>query len=164
MNRTDLTSPRAGLARKTESIAQDRPVLGVPAGSSILTNAGELPIEYVGAGDKAITRDRGMAEITQIDPVDYRGPVVRLTTGTFGKASPDREVMMPADQLILLRDWRAKMLFGVDEVMVPLHRLVDDEFITLIPNGQITLFQISLTAGHILYANGLETAISAPNP
>lgn len=163
MNPTNLTSPLTRSARRVESTAPAPIAMGIPAGSSILTNAGELPIEYVGAGDKAITRDRGMAEITAIDPITYEGAVVRILAGTFGANTPTQDVLLPADQLILLRDWRAKMLFGCDEIMVPLRRLVDGEFVSLIENGEITLFQITLGAGHVLYADGLETAISAPN-
>lgn len=163
MNRTDFTPSHLGLAAKEESKAASQHHLGVPAGSHILTSAGELPIEYIGAGDKAITRDCGMSLIKAIEPVEFRGPIVRLLAGTLGQAYPDKDILLPADQLILLRDWRAKMLFGSDEIMVPVHRLVDGEFVTLIENGEITLFQMELAAGQIVYADGLETAISPPN-
>lgn len=131
-------------------------------GSSLLTQSGELPIEFVTEGDKAITRDCGLATITAIEHVTTTGPAVHLRGGILGHSRPEKGLILPADQLVLLRDWRAKTLFGCEEVMVPVRRLVDGEFITLRNNTELSLFKIELAVGNIIYADGLEMVLNDP--
>mgnify|MGYP001580089229 CR=1 FL=1 len=136
---------------------------GIPAGTSLLTQAGELPIEFVSEGDKAITRDFGLSTITSIEHFKSTGPAVHLRGGILGHSRPEKDLLLPADQLVLLRDWRATALFGHKEVMVPVRRLVDGEFITLQNDVELSLFHIELTAGHIVYADGLEMILKDPD-
>jgi len=132
-------------------------------GSSLLTQSGELPIEFVTEGDKAITRDCGLATITAIEHFTTTGLAVHLRGGILGHSRPEKDLILPADQLVLLRDWRATALFGHKEVMVPVSRLVDGEFITLRQNVELSLFHIELSAGHIVYADGLEMILKDPD-
>jgi hypothetical protein len=135
---------------------------GIPAGSSLLTQSGELPIDYVCEGDKAITRDFGLSTITGIAHFTATGQAVHLRGGILGHSRPEKDLLLPADQLVLLRDWRAKTLFGQTEVMVPVRRLVDGEFITLRNNVELSLFRVELAVGHIVYADGLEMILKDP--
>jgi len=136
---------------------------GIPAGTSLLTQSGELPIEFICEGDKAITRDFGLSKITAIEQFTATGQAVHLRGGILGHSRPDKDLLLPADQLVLLRDWRAKALFGHSEVMVPVRRLVDGEFITMRNNVELSLFHVELAAGHIVYADGLEMILKDPD-
>ncbi len=153
---------QSGAVRARETERPDSLLRGFPAGSSFLTQSGEFSIEFLTQGDKAITRDFGLSTITSIEHFTVTGPAVHLRGGILGHSRPEKDLILPADQLILLRDWRATALFGCKEVMLPVRRLVDGEFITLRQSEKLSLFQIKLAAGNIVYADGLEIGLNDP--
>ena len=153
---------QSGAVRARTNERPDSVLRGFPAGSTLLTQSGELPIEFVCEGDKAITRDSGLSTIASIRQVTVTGSAVHLRGGILGHSRPEKDLLLPADQLVLLRDWRATALFGCKEVMVPVRRLVDGEFITLRQNEEMSLFQFNLAVGNIVYADGLEIALNDP--
>ncbi|QFS82737.1 hypothetical protein FIU97_07985 [Roseivivax sp. THAF40] len=132
------------------------------AGTSVLTLDGTLPAEYLSPGDRIITRDAGMAILR--DVVIRSGPVeaVAIRAGTFGHTRPDQDALMPASQEVLIRDWRAQAIFGRARALVPASRLVDGEFVRALGPTEMTLVALIFDAPHIIYADGLEVAASAP--
>ena len=153
---------QSGAVRARETERPESVLRGFPAGSTLLTQSGELPIEFVTIGDKAITRDFGLSTITAIEHFTVTGPAAHLRGGILGHSRPEKDLLLPADQLVLLRDWRATALFGCKEVMLPVRRLVDGAFITLRQNEELSLFSIELAAGNIVYADGLEIGLTDP--
>jgi hypothetical protein len=71
---------------------------------------------------------------------------------------PDQEVLLPASQEILLRDWRAKALFGAAQALVPVSRLVDGSFVCALGEIEMGLHELVFDRPHILYVDGLELA------
>ncbi|MHA6323535.1 Hint domain-containing protein [Roseivivax sp. CAU 1753] len=134
------------------------------AGTSVLTLDGTMPVEYLSPGDRVITRDSGMAVLC--DVIIRKGPVdaVSIRAGTFGHTRPDQDALMPATQEVLIRDWRAKALFGSDRALVPVARLVDGEFVRALGPREMTLVALVFDAPHIVYADGLEVAAAPPVP
>lgn len=134
------------------------------AGTVVLTLDGALPVEYLSPGDRVITRDSGMAILRATRHRKITVQAVCIQAGTLGNMRPDRDVILPASQEVLLRDWRAKTLFGRDTALVPSARLVDGEFIRNIGAVPLSLVELEFDAPHILYADGLEVAAKVPVP
>jgi hypothetical protein len=56
----------------------------------------------------------------------------------------------------LIRDWRAKALFGVRMAMVPASRLADGSFIRLEHLAQQRMYHLHFANPVVIYAGGLE--------
>jgi len=133
-------------------------ITGVMPGSIILTLDGEMPVEHLVPGDRVITRNTGMAVLRDIRRTQITTRAVRIMAGSLGDTRPDRDVIIPHNQPVLVRDWRAKALFGLQQTTVWAGALIDDEFIE--DMGEITMDILSLyfDAPHVLYIDGLELA------
>jgi hypothetical protein len=81
---------------------------------------------------------------------------ISFKAGSLGHTRPDQDLVLPAEQLVLLRDWRANAMFGVDQAMVRADALVDDEFICNLGLQKMLLHQLVFDAPHVIYAGGLE--------
>ena len=134
------------------------------AGTVVLTLDGALPVEYLAAGDRVITRDSGAATLIAIHHRKLRVKLVAIRAGTLGNSRPDRDAVLPATQEILVRDWRAKTLFGAERALVPAERLADGEFIRVIGTREVSVVALCFDAPHILYADGLELASAVAEP
>ncbi len=132
------------------------------AGTVVLTLEGALPVEYLNPGDRVITRDSGMAVVTQIRRTRRVIPAVAIRAGSLGNTRPDRDAVFPARQEILIRDWRAGALFGASQALVPAARLVDGEFVRDLGPAEMDLVELVFDAPHIVYADGLEVASALP--
>lgn len=134
---------------------------GLIAGTSILTLDGALPVKHLAPGDRVITRDSGVAVLKAVRVRKVTARMVRIKAGTLGTTRPDGDVVLPADQGILVRDWRAKAIYGEDRAIVPAAQLIDGEFIAEhSPAAQVTLFELEFDTPHIVYADGLELSVS----
>ena len=129
---------------------------GVLSGSIILTLDGEMPVEHLLPGDRIVTRDTGMAVLSSVHRHVLRVRAVRILAGSLGDTRPDRDVVLPEGQQVLVRDWRAKALFGLRQVAVSAQALIDGEFI--ISEGLMTmvLHELRFDTAHVIYADGLE--------
>ena len=137
--------------RATSAIAD-----GILRGTIVLTLKGEMPVEQLMPGDKVITRDSGVATVTAIESLKTIVQTVKIKAGSLGQTRPEDDVVIPAEQDILVRDWRARSLFGLDQAVVPAGKLIDDEYI--VDNGlqDALLFQICFDQPHVFYAGGVE--------
>lgn len=131
---------------------------GFSADSILLTLDGEKRVADLRPGDRVITRDTGMVILRSITRRSQLTRVVRILAGSLGHTRPTRDVTLPADQLILVRDWRAQAIFGAQQAMVPVARLVDGEFVTLWPAQDMLLYHLGFEGAHVLYVDGLELA------
>ncbi|QIE45326.1 hypothetical protein G5B38_07195 [Pseudohalocynthiibacter aestuariivivens] len=131
---------------------------GVGPGSILLTQSGETLVEDIVPGDRIITRDCGLVAVDNIRKHHVTTHTVRILAGSLGDTRPDRDVVMPAEQELLVRDWRAQALFGAAQAMVPVRSLVDGEFITHDGVRTLTLYQLCFDAPHVIYVDGLELA------
>jgi hypothetical protein len=144
--------------------AQSDTVVGFAAGSPLLTLDGAIPVEFLSPGDRVITRDAGMAILRDLHRVEATCEMVAILAGTLGHTRPEHDTILPGDQKVLLRDWRAQALFGAPQALAPARRLIDGEFIRLAGRQTLTLFQLVFDAPHILYVDGLELACELQIP
>ena len=129
---------------------------GILRGTIVLTLKGEMPVERLMPGDKVITRDSGVSTVRAIESMKTVVQTVKIKAGSLGQTRPEDDVVVPAEQDILVRDWRARSMFGKDQAIVSAIKLIDDEFI--LDNGlqDATLFQVCFDSDHVFYAGGLE--------
>ena len=131
---------------------------GLLADSIILTLDGERHVHDIGPGQRVVTRDSGTATVKSVRRHVILTDAVRIMAGSLGDTRPDRDLILPAGQPVLVRDWRAQALFGAAQAMVPAIRLVDGEFITHLGPRPMTLCEIEFDRPHVLYVDGLEVA------
>lgn len=148
--------PETVITRPLEHAADARAVSGVSEGTLILTLDGALPVEHLSPGDRIITR-AGARVLTAISSRPARGVYV-IRPHTLGHGRPGEAVTLGARQEILVRDWRARALYGSDQARVPVARLADGEYIAESRAG-VNLFQLEFAEDAVIYAGGLEVAI-----
>jgi len=134
------------------------PEVGFLAGTILLTQDGEMPVEFLSPGDRIITRDRGFVPLHHITRAPQSVRAIRIAAGSLGDTRPDCDLILPAGQPVLIRDWRAKALFGTAQAMVRADALVDGEFICDLGPREMQLFQLHFDSAHVLYDGGLEVA------
>ncbi len=130
----------------------------VVAGTGIFTSDGVLPAEFLGRGDRIITRDGGMAQVRNVSPRQAKTRCIGVAPGCLGNARPTGQVTLLADCPVLLRDWRAKALFGKPRAVVPISRLLDGQYICDLGVLDVHIITLQFDEPHILYADGLEVA------
>ena len=129
---------------------------GLLQGSELLTLDGEIPVEFLSVGDKLITRDTGISKVLHIQRSTRAVHTIALAAGSLGHTRPDRDARLAGDQMVLIRDWRARALFRSDRALVAARTLVDGEFVTDLGEVETTIYQVFCDSPHILYADGLE--------
>ena len=132
---------------------------GIVAGSIIFTSDGEIPVEYLSPGDRIVTRDAGMVALRDVASWRITAPAVAIKAGSLGHTRPEHNVILPASQNVLVRDWRAKSLFGKDQAVVQAGQLIDGEFITELGPRDMMLFHLTFDKPHVIYADGLELQV-----
>jgi hypothetical protein len=129
---------------------------GLVQGSVLLTLDGEIPAEFVSVGDKLITRDSGISKVVHIQRTTRMVRTIAVAAGSLGHNRPERDALLAGDQMMLIRDWRARAVFNAERALVAARALVDGEFITDLGEQEQTLIQIFCDSPHIIYADGLE--------
>ena len=137
------------------------PLRAVLAGTPVLTLDGELPVEFLQPGDRVLTR-AGMRRLAQIAvTVVQNVRVVCIAHGTLGVDRPAEDVTVSAAQEIMVRDWRARAMFGTSVAMIPAAKLADGEYIRRLTLVEARLFTLSFDEDAVIYAGGLELSCPA---
>lgn len=136
-------------------------------GTLILTPNGQVKVEDLAAGDRVITRDHGVQTVrwvghtdvsvvrTQINP-NLRPVLIRKDA--LGPGQPEQDMRVSRQHRILVRDWRAEMLFGAEGgVLAPAFTLCNDSTIREeYPSEPVTYIHIAFDQHEIIYADGIE--------
>ena len=147
---------KAATAKSTHA-----PLQAVLAGTPVLTQDGELPVDFLQPGDRVLTR-AGMRRLAQVAvSVVQNARVVCISHGTLGIDRPAEDVTVSAAQEILVRDWRAKAMFGTLAAMIPASKLADGEYIRAVTMPEARFFALSFAEDAVIYAGGLELACPA---
>jgi hypothetical protein len=148
---------RGGNAVQTRS----KDLTGLGAGTLVMTLEGEIPVEYLAAGDRVITRS-GARTLKATHARLVKGAFV-IAPHTLGHDRPEAEVAVGPTQQLLLRDWRARALYDRDQAHVPVALLVDGEYISA-ADGPVRLWRLAFEQEEVIYAGGLELTVPAPDP
>ncbi len=149
------------LSFTTTDALVDTLVTGVTAGTTVLTLDGDLPVQYLAPGDRVITRS-GARTLRAIDvTILTDAPMIRISASALGHDRPVDDLFVAPDQQILIRDWRAKALYGTDTAMVAAARLADGDYIRAEVVTEARLFTLHFDTDVVIYAGGLELACAA---
>lgn len=134
---------------------------GIALGTKVMTMEGEMPVEYLGVGDRVLTRGgaRKIRAITVM--VADHSEVAIIARNTLGQDRPSEEVILPAAQPVLIRDWRAKALFDKETAMVAVGRLADGAYIRRETVSGLRFFALGFDGDEVVYADGLELVCAA---
>lgn len=136
------------------------PAEGVTAGTMVLTLDGELPVQFLAPGDRVITRSGARALQSVEVTVIRNAQMIRVTASALGHDRPESDLFVSPTQPILVRDWRARALYGCDSTLVPALRLADGDYIRTETVAEVRLFTLRFTGEEVIYAGGLELACS----
>lgn len=139
----------------------------VARGTLIETVDGPVPVEELTPGDRVRTVDGpartlrwigsrrvGAAELA----ADPALRPIRIATGAFGAGRPARDLRVSPQHRILVGDWRAELLFGEAEVLVPAKALLNDRTVRVDHTaGEVEYFHLLFDGHEIIYTEGLPT-------
>ncbi|KAE9631572.1 Hint domain-containing protein [Parasedimentitalea maritima] len=140
-------------------------------GSRILTAVGELPVEQLERGDQVFCGDGKCRPIQWIGSAALDGHElrthpelcpIRFAPNSLAPGSPVGELMLSPQHRVLLKNWRAEMLFGEPEVLVTASSLTNDDTIRPVLTGDVEYFHILLEGHHTVWANGVECETLMP--
>ncbi|MGL4321945.1 MAG: Hint domain-containing protein [Paracoccaceae bacterium] len=154
-----MTAQLQGRVADTDLTAT-RVTKGMAQGTVVLTADGLLPVEFLAPGDRIITRD-GLRVLVDVSVHVMVGEVVRISASSQGHARPEEDVILGCDQALLIRDWRAKALYGAAQAMVPVARMVDGELIRREKTNGLRMYVLEFASPVVVYAGGLEMACDA---
>ena len=142
--------------------------LGMAAGTLVRTERGEWPVESLAPGDLVLTRHEGLQPLRAIGVTMARDiAVIRLGPGALGRPRGAAELVVPIAQQIMLRDWRARDLYGADAAPTPAAALAGEPHIHRETLPALRVFQLHFDRPQVIWANGLEltsTRIAMPSP
>ena len=129
---------------------------GLPVGTPILTADGCLPVEFLSPGDRIVTRNGGMTTLDSIHAVTRPTRLLEIAPGALGEVVPEAHLYLPAEQPVLLRDWRAENLYGQSQAMAAASMLIGQAGVTDLGERTCILFRLEFASARIVYAGGLE--------
>ena len=145
-----------GLGQAAGAALADSYGHGCAAGTSILTLDGALPVEFLCAGDRIITRNGARRLVQMTANVCVNAALVRVSPDSLGVGKPADDIVIAPDQPILIRDWRAKALYAAAQAMVPAARLIDGSYIRAETVTEARLYSLHFDEPAVIYAGGLE--------
>jgi hypothetical protein len=133
-------------------------------GTQILTPTGEKLIEELVVGDLVLTKNSGTQKIVWAGVRKLNGSTaskrfpVRISADAFGQGLPSRDLLVSPQHRILISDWRAELLFGASEVLVPAKHLVNDSTIRIETDlGEFSYHHILFEKHETVFSEGLPT-------
>lgn len=132
------------------------PCGGVPAGTNVLTSDGALPVEFLSAGDRIVSRDAGFVAVRGVGRDLWGGAWAMVRAGAFGPGMPEVDLPLPAPQQVLLRGDLAVAIAGQTQVLMPLSELLGQSGFQTCDIGPSHVFAICCGPLQVIYAGGVE--------
>ena len=134
------------------------------AGTRIETDDGDMLIEHLMAGDMVETMDHGM------QPIRWIGSTTRPAINKFapilfrkGALGNRRDLLVSPQHRMLISGWRAELMFGECEVLVPAKALLSDHKVIRKAGGLVTYFHILFDQHEIIFAEGCPSESFQPS-
>ena len=144
------------------------------SGTLITTASGEIKIDDLKVGDLVTTLDHGEQPIRWIgsrtlnlDELTAKPKLkpVRIPVGALGNGLPTRDLIVSQQHRVLVRSIIAKQMFKTSEVLVPAHKLVGIEGISIIEDAiELTYLHLLFARHEILFSEGAATESLYPGP
>jgi hypothetical protein len=128
------------------------------AGTLIATPSGPIAVEDLTTDDLVTTLDHGPQPIRwtgrrRVAATGNAAPVV-FRAGAIGN---DRDLMVSPQHRMLLTDWRAELMFGEPQVLVPAKALVNHDTIFVQEGGQVEYVHLLFDEHEIIFAEGVPS-------
>ncbi len=159
-------APRRGRVLRAD-LCRNRP-LGrnrFARGTLIDTPHGAALVEDLDAGDEILTRDGDVQLVTRVGRrrhgalellLDPALRPVRIMTGALTGGRPGQDLLVSQDHRLLVDDWRAAVLFGEEEILIPARALLNDRNVLVeCPTAGVEYFAILTDGDTMVCANGL---------
>lgn len=133
------------------------------AGTMIATDQGEVPVDWLRAGDRVLTRDMGYQplvwtgrfEVAADAPPEDAGAVT-IAAGAFGPGLPARRMRLTPSHRILLNDVSLELHFGEAEMLAAARHLIDGDAVRLsVGSGRQVFYHLLLAEHQVILAEGL---------
>ena len=140
------------------------PVCFTP-GTLIDVPGGRCRVDRLSPGDLVSTRDHGPRPLRQVARARFvaagAAAPVRFARGVLGN---DRAFEVSQQHRMLLTGWRAELLFGEPEVLVPALHLLDGRRIRLRTGGTVEYLHLIFDRHEIVTADGIPSESCYPGP
>jgi hypothetical protein len=161
------TPPERGIEAACPPIAKVPTTGGLAcfaAGTRIRTDVGHQQIETLKEGALIWSRDNGPQRLQWLGrrclPARGRFAPIQIAYETFGALRPH---LVAPDHLILLTGWRAELLYGAEEILVPAKALVDNCDVRVSEAKEITYFHLAFDAPQIVSGDGVLSQCFHPD-
>ena len=124
------------------------------AGTRILTTRGEVMVQDLRVGDRAITAINGSEAAViwigyrEVDISRHPNPrsvqPVRIAAGAFGRGMPKRTLTLSPDHAVYVND-----------VLVPVKHLINGTTIRQVDTKRVTYYHVELELHDVIYADGM---------
>jgi len=138
-------------------------------GSMIACENGNVVIEDLQAGDIVNTLSNGPQVIRWISSTKHGAAEnitpIRIKAGALGDNTPSKDLLVSPAHRMVISGWRAEMLFGETEVLVPAKSLVNDSTVTVANDlTEFEYFHILFDQHEIVMSNGAPSESFYPIP
>ena len=132
------------------------------AGTRILTDLGERPVEALAPGDRVLTRDRGFQPLrwvgcSRVAPTEATWPVC-VAAGAFGPGRPARDLCVSPQHRILMADPRLDLALALPEALVPALHLVNGTSVQRRRSDlPLSYYHLLFDRHEVIYSEGMPT-------
>lgn len=132
-------------------------------GTTILTPAGEIPVEHLTVGDEVVTLDHGAQPLRWISTREVTAAELALrphfnpifiASGALAPGVPARDLTVSPQHRMLIEGAQAEMLFGTSEVLAAALNLANDRTILRQRPQGVTYVHLLFDTHEIICANG----------
>ena len=138
------------------------PVAGCLPGTLVLTQDGEIPVEYLTPGEQIITREAGYAPLLELRRVGLITRAVHVAREALGPQRPSSDLILPADQPLLLRGEAAQSRTGRPQALIRAGGLTDGVSVCDLGLKRLKLYTLVFETRQVIYAGGLELSGAIP--
>lgn len=135
---------------------------GIGAGALIDTDQGHVPIDWLSAGDKVMTRDRGYCELVWIGIIASEllpTPCYRIEANGLGYQTPNFDTFVTPNQLVQLRGPELELHTGQNEALARTEQISNWRGIEVIdPSECPVLYAMLFQDNQLISANGMWVA------
>ncbi len=129
---------------------------GICANALVVTMHGMRKVQDLRPGDDLVTRRGGAVPLLSVEETSIATRVIYVVAGSLGHYQLDRDTLLPAEQTVLVRDWRARFIGGSNRMLVTARDLVDGEYVRDIGFMPLTVYRLTCANPAVIYADGME--------
>ena len=134
-------------------------------GTTLMTDEGAQPVDWICPGDRIMTRDHGFQRALWVGrTVISAGRLkstpslqpIRIAANSINAQTPARDLLLSPGHRVLLKSHRIELLFGVDEAFAPIKSVENDrEVAQILPDHEISYYHVLFENHEIVLAEGL---------